>query len=340
MLAFAAGIAFGLAALRQATACLLLGTQEAPASSIPADDLLAKLKANDSASLNGFTVSATMSSSASTKPPTDVRLTCSDGECAIEMIRNPPAYKAKAEGVDDPDLKYAADGSLRARSEDRILLLFNDQKSTRLNTYILYHFSPEGKLLSQEDVYHHIVVYPPDSHTLVLPKLRMWWTSGRGFSGYIKKVTGVAPAEGGLVRVQAEGMSMVRLPGKWTLLVDPRLGYMVREAEFFYPNQDKPEHIIRTTGLITRGKCLYPERGSLTIFLGDDPLKYEVTFHDMKLERDEKLYSSVEAVFIGPPPPNTDIHDDRVVPGTHRYVNSAGKTSGQAEEGSKSLPQP
>src|SRR5262249_16276127 len=150
-------------------------------------------------------------------------LTCFDGKCAIEEIRNPPAYR-KPETVkpDDVNIKFEADGTMRIRSEDKIVHLFETQKSARMNTHIEYDINPEGKVVKQKDIYNRVVQYPPDSMTLILPKLRTMWTLGRGFSGYLKKVTEVTPVEGGLLRVKAEGVSMVQGKGKWTLTVDPK----------------------------------------------------------------------------------------------------------------------
>jgi len=109
------------------------------------------------------------------------------------------------------------------------------------------------------ELYRHL---PYRHDSVQLPLLG----AGRGYSPLITEITSVAPAGGGLLKVEARGIYSSSASGTWHLVVDPNARYMVRAAKY-------EGHVyldLKSTGLARsdrrifrirpRGRCRRPGR--------------------------------------------------------------------------------
>jgi len=290
------------------------------------DEVAQKLAAYDAAFLSGITVSGSFSSNASLAsnlPDKKISFTWGGRLGAMKEEMLPPPYGGPAEGDKHVVLR-----------EGKALQLFSEQEAGRLESTIDFLIAPDSTVLQQPAQDNHLVFYRPDSNTLVLPRLRVLWTLGRGIAPYLRKVTEVKRVSPGrLLRVTADGVSMNQTPVRWVLLVDPHLGFLIREAAYAAPNQG-PGVLIENSGTEVGDRCVYPQQGTFVI---PGMIHYTVKFKSAGLGFDQALYDEVEAIFKGKPPPNTNIHDNRIMPPVFKYVNNKGRVHG--EEG-VTLPPP
>jgi hypothetical protein len=305
--------------------------------------VLEKLAAFDKAFVAAITVQGEVLSSGSAKQGMKLHFTCDGERTGIEELRPAPPYtpaalqQARPEGNGrgrpgvsvDAQFSYDAEGNLRMRSTgDKQLLIFNKEQSAQMLTTVGYLIAPDGRVLEQNDTYHRIDRVPAESVAFVLPRAYVLSCLGRGFTAGIKKVTKVEAVGSAMLRVTADGVSTMETTGTWTLLVDPSLSYMVREASFVEAGKATPRIVIDNEGLDNEGKMPVPHQGTFSVTLAGTMVVYQVKIDKVDFKFDPEFYARIEAAVTGKPPANSNVYDRRASPPSTQRVDANGKVSG------------
>lgn len=302
----------------------------------PLEKLHDQLAALDSVHEKGLTVSAELTSTASTTifstlGSRSVAFTCADTRCAIEEVYGRSHYRPPASSDDIPDHpSYADNGNLTVIANKKTRILFDEQKTAKIEDRVESVISPSDALIDSRVVSNRIVFHPNDSIVLEVPKIRLLWTLGRGYARHLKKITKVEGLKDGTLQVVAEGVNGGSA-GKWELLIDPSLAYLVRSARFFAPNEKKERLFISNVGLMADADSCYPTNGKYSFDIAGTVVTYELKFNTARLQFDNELMRRISAAFEEPFPPNSDVHDYRTNPGRYQFINRQGEDTSRRQ---------
>ncbi len=289
--------------------------------------MLTRLKSYDSVFLDGVTIAGDVKSSASSKPGRKVEFSADRSRCVLRETGLPPSYAAADTKVTfEADRTYDESGNLTLLMEDRVEHIFEPARCSRMNIYVEYVISPSGEVIRQSDKLQRVVIYPPQEIALLIPKVRILWTLGRGFGAFLDEVTSVETGEDGLLSIKAVGRTMSGASGTWTLSVDPAQADLVRSAKWSPRGESTPFLEIETAGTRLSGTLPHPESGTFKFDMSGTPVTYSVSFSGVSQKFDSEFYAAIDKRLSGDYAPNTNVHDRRTTPETYYFVNPKGKT--------------
>jgi len=299
---------------------LLIAAQglSARADAMRGDELLKNLRDFDSAFTAALTLEGTeifpRSPYLPGVPPVPMKwkLTMHGERCAVTFeaagLPKPEYVKEKRRWV-----RHDSHGNTRVSIVTGRTVCFCPKFTSDVVTETLFRVSPAN----QAEVVRTsrtVNLYAPDAATLIVARDKALWTTGRGFSRYLRGIQSIEQRPDGLLGVKAVGFhGPEKTHGTWELVVDPNAAYLVREARYQHDQRDSPSHVIENTGLRWIGSCCLPERGSWTRphLKGN---KNMVQCQSARLEEDRELLTQAEKLVQGPHPAGTTIIDYRMAP--------------------------
>jgi len=160
----------------------------------------------------------------------------------------------------------------------------------------------------------------PDAPTYTLPLNRTLMCLGRGYLKYIKEITDVESLENGFLSATASGLDRSLRPGaKWTLIIDPKAAYMVREAKFYKRGRDKPSLIITNSGTKWHGSFCVPEKIE---WYGFSRLAVDKPYSSISKAIDKELLEYAKKTMKSPFLIHTDVSEQRMVPEFRTQYNA------------------
>ncbi len=120
---------------------------------------------------------------------------------------------------------------------------------------------------------------------------------GRGFTRFATDVRNVEEQSDGLLKVTMA--STEHSPGEWRLLVDPKLGYLVREGHYFRANREDAVVHVRTVGLFEGEEGIFVPAGGeyeskVGLYIGPMPIVVHSAVLGERVELVEKVKADLD----------------------------------------------
>lgn len=219
---------------------------------------------------------------------------------ARQLDEAPPAYTDRAGPMD------YSDGNLTVWRHAYTGLLNEPGSYRRITRHVGWKVPKEGAAEKfSVDSKNSIVEFYPQLPYRPDPVLLPLLGAGRGYSPLITEITSVAPADGGLLAVEAKGIYSSSASGTWHLLVDPNARYMVRAAKY-----EVPDHVfldLKSTGLRKVGSTFLPDTAPWPVM----PAGATMKFIDWKPRHNNPVLDELRREAQGPFAEGTIILDMR-----------------------------
>jgi len=218
----------------------------------------------------------------------------------------------------------------------RTYTLLHAEGSAQLSAYLGKQKNPRQALELDDTAFNWVLtLYPPKDLSLELWGEKLLWVMGRGYSGHLEKILKVATSPEGMIQCSASGRGPGSMQGKWELLVEPRAGYMVRNAKFFPSRQSSALIEIKNSDPIVKSDRQIPRTGEWgDRFFTDELSTSAVSFESIAAEPDEKLIAEINSRMFGAFSGPTTVNDRRLATWFSKHFRS-GETYAQGNSATR-----
>ena len=304
------------------TAVIVLGTfvpRQLPAEGSDTDEILARLRAFDSAFLRAHTVVVRQQTPPSRREGYQgakvEKITFSSDNNTTAVLReisyiSAPSFRAGHSRID-----YDQNGRLVVWRTVRTLSLKEPDFQGFHEDRVLLLVSPEGDTVEKEAA-PNIRLYQPTDYRRILHFKIPLWATGRGFADSLARIIEVRQQDDGLLAFRAEGTLAPGLEGSWQVSVDSNAGYLVRAASFTISGEDSPFLVYAGSGTKWYDTCCLAKQANLSyapgFFEGDGVVSADV--QDFSPQADAALFSEARAALRGRLPEGAQVVDWRSFP--------------------------
>ena len=241
--------------------CFFAATTACGAGAADALDLLKKLRAFDAVYEAGFTAEGTgvfPGEPGIPARPTEWKITI-DGDRFVlrEKATEVPApdYEKTRVAFRGPggEVAYSVPGILTRRT-----IFWGPELCSSVAFDLTFRPDSEGQVTASGHENRRVQLYRPDSEAMALFRMKIMFSLGRGYSGYIDELESVSQLGDGAMKCTGTGKWIWN--GSWELVVDPAAGYMVRSAKFLPEIPEIPGLEVTTSGVKWFGARCVPEK--------------------------------------------------------------------------------
>jgi hypothetical protein len=197
---------------------------------------------------------------------------------------------------------------------------------------VTFRPNSKGELIASSDDKGSVKLYPPDSNSLQLVRMKKMGGLGRGFARHIDKLTSVVDLPDGAQECLGLGTFFGK-KGTWYFVVDPTAAYMVRSAVFKWELDDTPQVKVSTTGVQWFGDRCVPESSTWTTYYSpDEKIEIPITCKSATAEPNIILLTEAKEKVFGPYRGSMLVVDHRSTRQVKRL--KSGDTYGERQAGS------
>jgi hypothetical protein len=297
---------------------IIVFSSQSFAQDTDAQNIIAKMRSLDEALLQNRTLVLRMQSPAKSHHRLDrglrldkISVTTQDDAMAIERemsYADAPVYLDREHPLTRGyDYNTAGKFILWRKTRTRALIESDFQgHQVEKNCFLI---DPDGKVTEEEGGDTFDLYRPSDTRRY----LRYWtpiWCTGRGFSKLLSRVTEVSETEDGLISFRAEGFLNPRIQGNWHMVVDPKVGYLVRSASFSLSGDSSVAFLCTTSGTKWFDAGSMAERGTIgTASNEENQMATIIQTLEHKPEPDTDLLGECRRILRGTFPPGAKVHD-------------------------------
>lgn len=243
--------------------------------------------------------------------PTTWELTASRAGMVISQkatSMSPPDYKE--EGPPAKGRGYPS-GIGRQGVVERRTLYWGPDFSSYLGIYRTFEPRADGQMTISPEKKRVVHFYSTKEPSLDLFRMQGVFGLGRGFSRYIEKVDRVTDSGDKLLRCVGTGRYLA-WNGRWELLVDPSLTYMVRDARFVREEDQAGILHVSTSGVQWfDGRCVPDSSVWSDSVVSDAPKEIPIAVAFASPDPNDNLLEEAREEVLGTAQMPTTVVDDR-----------------------------
>lgn len=147
---------------------------------------------------------------------------------------------------------YDEEGNMRVPMLKEEIYHLSTAERFRCSRYNRLTCTPDGRTIADEPL-EEVDFFPSDDARPMLPVNQVIWSSGRGFSKFLRECRDAKRDQAGMVEMVCNGFDSPGRVGTWKLVVDPRQSFVVLEASYTPDFKDVPSIVIKNTSIFTEG---------------------------------------------------------------------------------------